>query len=94
MNKEPMLNLQPESERFGMDRFGGRLLQLTLERVQTSSQRQFLDRATGDPTLRQLVIAWHSGCFNVTMMGRAARRAMDNAQVHAHEKKAVFTPST
>jgi hypothetical protein len=91
MNKDPMLNLLPESERLGRDRLGGRLLHMTLARVQTSSLRQFLHQITGDPLLRQIVIARHSGCFNVAMMGRAAHRAMANAQVHAHEKNAVFT---
>ena len=91
MNKVPMLNLLPESERLGRDRFGGRLLQMTLARVPATSLRQFLDQITGDPALRQIVIARHSGSFNVAMMGRAAYRAMGNAQVHAHEKNAVFT---
>lgn len=91
MNEAPMLNLLPESERLGRDRLGGRLLHMTLARVQTSSLRQFLDQMMGDPLLRQIVIARHSGSFNVAMMGRAAYRAMGNAQVHAHEKNAVFT---
>ena len=91
MNKDPMPNLLPESERLGRDRFGGRLLHMTLARVQTRTLRQFLNQIMGDPLLRQIVIARHSGSFNVAMMGRAAYRAMGNAQVHAHEKNAVFT---
>lgn len=80
----------PEMRRFSRDRFGGRLLLMTMDQLSSPSLRQFLHQVTGDPVIGQVVIAQQAGVYNVCLMRRAARRAAGSACVHPHESEAVF----
>jgi hypothetical protein len=70
----------PEMRRFSRDRFGSRLLQMTMDQLSSPSLRQFLHQVTGDP----------AGVYNVCLMRRSARRAAGSASVHPDESEAVF----
>lgn len=82
-----------EMRRFSRDRFGSRLLLMTIDQLSTSSLRQFLHQVTGDPVIGQVVIAQHAGVYNVynvCMMRRSARWAANNEAVYDDEREAVF----
>jgi hypothetical protein len=80
----------PEMRRFSRDRFGSRLLLMTIDQLSTPSLRQFLHQVTGDPVIGQVVIAQQAGVYNVCLMRRSARRAAGSASVHPDESEAVF----
>lgn len=79
-----------ELQRFSRDRFGSRLLLMTMDQLSIPSLRQFLHQMTGDPVIAQLVIAQQAGVYNVCLMRRSARRAAGSTAVHPDEKDAVF----
>ena len=76
--------------RFSRDRFGSRLLQITLDQLSTLSLRQFLHQIAGDPVIGQVIIARQAGDFNVCWMRRSACRAARNQAVYKEERDAVF----
>ena len=76
--------------RFSRDRFGSRLLQITLDQLSTLSLRQFLHQIAGDPVIGQVIIARQAGDYNVCWMRRSACRAACNQAVYEEERDAVF----
>ena len=76
--------------RFSRDRFGSRLLQITLDQRSTLSLRQFLHQIAGDPVIGQVIIARQAGDYNVCWMRRSACRAACNQAVYEEERDAVY----
>jgi hypothetical protein len=78
-----------EQLRFSRDRFGSRLLQITIDQLATSSLREFVHQIAGDPVIGQVIISRQAGDYNVGWMRRAACRAACNPAVYAAEREAV-----
>ena len=79
-----------EQRRFNQDRFGSRLLLMTIDQVPRLSLRRFLHQVTGDPVIGQIVVAQQAGVYNVCLLRRSARRAAGKASVQPDERDAVF----
>lgn len=82
--------LSIERRRFASDRHGLRQLGRVLDLITTRSLVKFTEMITGDPLLRQILIADTYQDSYVGRMERAAQAALAHAETRSHEHEALF----